>query len=328
MPYRLDPNLETLFLLMNTPWQEKNREETIRGLDSTGVDGAAFYQRNGSVIERYYAAFEKERLDSPGTKLLAETDNLLLSIYADILWLHPDWMEDMKSVTDETLSESVKYQVVRSLEGQEDILAGLDEVGISDQSKWRVMVLLHKSRQQLGAVFKAVKENIPAFEKAQAAVSGEMDGLFAQFGELMRNTYGSWPLDLSRVLDASTPVVPTLAMPFSLFITDDVCFCGLLCYKLFRSAGGEFSKEELLVCAKALSDKSKVEILLCLKDESLYGLEIAEKIGLTPATVSHHMGTLLASGFVELEKRGGKVFYRLSQTGIQKFFSGVSRLLL
>lgn len=328
MPHQLEPNIETLFLLINTPWQEKNKAEALKELDSTGVDGSAFYNQNGSIIDRYYAAFEKEKVESQGTALLSEVDTLLLRIYINLFWHHPEWVEDIESSTDEALSEAVKCQVIKAVEGQEDIIAGLENLGVLDQSKWQVMVLMQKSRQQLSAVFHAVSENIPAFEKAKAKVSGELSELLEQFDAFAENTYGTWPLDLSRAIDSSAPIIPTLAMPFSVFIPDDMCFCGLLCHKLFRSVGGELSKDELLVCAKALSDKSKLDILLCLKEESLYGLEIAEKMGLTPATVSHHMGILLATGFVELEKRGGKVFYQLSKIGIQKFLSGASQLLL
>lgn len=328
MQSRLNPPTETLFLLANTPWKEEYRAQAIRQLDTTGVDGAAFYSQNGAVVERYFAAFEKGRVESAGTALLAEAEQLTFSIYALLLWQHPEWAVKMDSVTDEALAEAVNRHVIDAAEGNDDIIAGLDSLGISDQAKWQVMVLMQKPRQQLGAVFRAVAENIPAFEKAQARVSRELAGLLAQFDTLAESTYGAWPLDLSRVVNSSAPVVPTLAMPFAVMASDDVCFCGLLCYKLFRSVGGEFTQEELVVCAKALSDKSKVEILRHLKEKSLYGLEIAEKMGLTPATVSHHMGILLTTGFVEIEKRGGKAFYQLSTTGLRKFLAGTEQLLL
>ena len=40
-------------------------------------------------------------------------------------------------------------------------------------------------------------------------------------------------------------------------------------------------------------------------------LEIAEELRLTPATASHHMGLLLSNQFVAVEKKDGKVYYRL-----------------
>ena len=328
MQSRLNPPTETLFLLANTPWKEEYRAQAIRELDTTGVDGASFYSQNGAVVERYFAAFEKGRVESAGTALLSEADHFVFSIYALLLWQHPEWLMDIDAVADEALAEAVNRQVIDAAEGNDDIITGLDSLGISDQAKWQVMVLLQKPRQQLGTVFKAVADNLPAFEKAQARVSRELNGLLEQFDTLAASTYGAWPLDLSRVVKASAPVVPTLAMPFAVLASDDVCFCGLLCYKLFRSVGGAFTGEEMVICAKALCDRSKVEILQHLKEKSLYGLEIAEKMGLTPATVSHHMGILLATGFVEIEKRGGKAFYQLSTTGIRKFLAGTEQLLL
>lgn len=328
MPNRIDIQMETLFLLMNTPWQEKNKDKAIAELDSVGVDGVGFYRRNGAVVDRYYAAFERQRIPSAGAELLAEADDLLRSVYLQLLRGNPGWVGEIASVNEEDLSEAVRREALRALGGPEDLIAGLESFGIPDQVKWRAMLLLEKPRQQLTAVFGAVRENIPAARGAQAEVAGELGELFTQFEALAANAYGSWPLDLSRVTVPSAPVIPTLAMPCSVFYLDDGCYCGLLCYKLFQSLGGALSKEELLVCAKALSDKSKLEILLSLREESLYGLAIAERMGLTPATVSHHMGTLLAAGLVELEKRGGRVYYRLSGTGVQKFLSGLGKLLL
>lgn len=327
MPHQLIPRFEVLFLLMNAPWQE-SRALALQELDATGIDGAVFYARNGAVVDRYHAAFERAMTASPGATLLAEADELLVSVLLGLVWHHPEWVENLAAETDEALGEAVRRQLVDVLEGQEDILAGLESLGVSGQAKWQAMLLLQKPREQLGAIFGAIAENLPAFETARGAVSKELGALLAQFGELAQSTYGAWPLDLSRTIGPAAPIVPTLALPFSVLYTDDACFCGLVCHALLRSAGTELSKEELIVCAKALSDKSKVEILLLLGQRSLNGLELAGETGLTPATVSHHMGILLASGFVEVEKKGRSTYYQLSRTGIQKFLSGAGRLLL
>ena len=47
-------------------------------------------------------------------------------------------------------------------------------------------------------------------------------------------------------------------------------------------------------------------------------LEIAEELRLTPATASHHMGLLLSNQFVAVEKKDGKVYYRLNRETIEE----------
>ena len=69
---------------------------------------------------------------------------------------------------------------------------------------------------------------------------------------------------------------------------------------------------------KLLGDKSKFEILCSLKERGKYNLEIAEELRLTPATASHHMGLLLSNQFVAVEKKDGKVYYRLNRETIEE----------
>ena len=49
---------------------------------------------------------------------------------------------------------------------------------------------------------------------------------------------------------------------------------------------------------KNLADKTRFQILNLLKSGDLYGQEIAEKVGITLATVSYHMSFLLAANLV------------------------------
>lgn len=41
-----------------------------------------------------------------------------------------------------------------------------------------------------------------------------------------------------------------------------------------------------------------------------YGSELARQFGLTTATISHHMSTLVGEGLVEVTREDNKVFYR------------------
>ena len=69
---------------------------------------------------------------------------------------------------------------------------------------------------------------------------------------------------------------------------------------------------------KILSDKSKLEILLSLREKPKYSLELAEAMSLSPSTTSHHMNLLVISGLVTIQKHGGKSYYHINEEGIQK----------
>lgn len=69
-------------------------------------------------------------------------------------------------------------------------------------------------------------------------------------------------------------------------------------------------QEYNLKVLKILSDSSKFEILSYIKDKSAYGSQLAKHLGLTTATISHHMSALLSAGLVTMETRESKVYYK------------------
>lgn len=315
-------------MLLNTPWEAENKAIILKELNAMGIEGAAFYDRHYRIVEKYYAAFQKRRVESPGTELFAGADEFVLSVYVGLLRRNPGWFTEIASVPNHLVSDAVSQVIMRELKGQTDIIAGLDTLGLSDQSKWQIILLLQKSKRQMQAVIQAILDNIPAFEEARSEIEGDLTGLFLQFENALRRPNREGLPQLPPKLPPSVSIVPTLALPFAVLVMEGVCFYGLLTNTLSRSAKGELSKEEILICAKALSEKSKLDILLCLRDTNLYNLEIADRVGLTPATVSHHMQVLLSAGFVHADKKQGKVFYRLSPTGIRRFLAGSRQLLL
>lgn len=68
-----------------------------------------------------------------------------------------------------------------------------------------------------------------------------------------------------------------------------------------------------LLRAKALADEKRMLAALLLKRRgSLCACEVQAALGITHATVSHHMGSLQKAGLVVSERRGKWVHYRLA----------------
>jgi ArsR family transcriptional regulator len=64
---------------------------------------------------------------------------------------------------------------------------------------------------------------------------------------------------------------------------------------------------------KALADPARVRLmslLLTRADGEACTCDLAPAVGLTEATVSHHLGQLKKAGLVDGERRGMNVFYR------------------
>lgn len=320
----IDPRFETLFLLMAAAQGEDWQGEVFAALDGLGMDGPAFYKRHFPVVDRYYAAFLKHKVDSPGAGLLGEAEEAMLAVYSDIFWRHPAWLDGMEGVPDEEAAFAVHTEFRE--EGME-LIDAVEALGLPDRAKWQAMVLTQKPKRQLALVAAAVRDNLPAFGKARARVAPELVALLDGFAAGQEKPGQARLMQLSHSVTPGAPILPTLALPLAVLVTEEVTFYGLLS-DLVAGTGTEATRAELQMGARALSEKSKVALLLCLKDESLYNLELAERVGLTAATVSHHMNVLLTAGFVELDKRDGKVYYSLSKDGIQRFLQGIEQLFL
>lgn len=69
---------------------------------------------------------------------------------------------------------------------------------------------------------------------------------------------------------------------------------------------------DFLAIAKALSDASRVRILMFLRDGELCVCQVVEMLNLAPSTVSEHMAVLHRARLVEGRKDGRWMFYRLA----------------
>ena len=69
---------------------------------------------------------------------------------------------------------------------------------------------------------------------------------------------------------------------------------------------------DFIEIAKALSDTSRVRILMVLRNRELCVCQITEFLKLAPSTVSKHMSILDHARLVESRKDGRWVYYRLA----------------
>lgn len=77
---------------------------------------------------------------------------------------------------------------------------------------------------------------------------------------------------------------------------------------------------------KAVSDPNRRAILDMLRDGMLPAGEIAQQLGLSPSTTSHHLATLKKAGLVIEHKHGTYVDYELCVTVFEDVLSWVMNL--
>ena len=88
------------------------------------------------------------------------------------------------------------------------------------------------------------------------------------------------------------------------------------------------SEEKVIAMLKLLADKSKFQILSATVDKSAYGAELANMLGLTTATISHHTTALLDQNLLSLDKVDTKIYYRTNPEMIRALIQYLQDKLL
>ena len=100
--------------------------------------------------------------------------------------------------------------------------------------------------------------------------------------------------------------------------------CEIYCYdeEKVNRIQGDLQKEDISSVAqlfKALADENRAKISYALcQDEELCVCDIANIIGITVATASHHLRTLHKQGLVKYRKEGKLAFYSLDDDHVKQ----------
>jgi len=79
---------------------------------------------------------------------------------------------------------------------------------------------------------------------------------------------------------------------------------------------------------KIFSNAKRIEIMNILKDREMSASELIEKIGLSKANLSQHMGVLRSKGVVLARREGLNIFYRISNPKIMQACDLMRQVLL
>ncbi len=211
-----------------------------------------------------------------------------------------------------------------------DVIELLMELDIPEEEKWKLQTIFLKPQPHREKVLKLLETVMAVLQK----YSKELEKLAMDFvayweeklagrnmveflDEGMVFVLEENPLGVGMCPGIFSPSVVSLyakSQEDGLLSTPYVFTVGILFDDDFKiNVTGENVKEKqeyYLRVLKILSDGSKFEILSYIKDKSAYGSQLAKHLGLTTATISHHMSALLSVGLVSMETRESKVYYK------------------
>ena len=209
------------------------------------------------------------------------------------------------------------------LDTMERRFALIQSMDYPEETKWKLLTFMNHPLEKCRALVGILRKNRPAFEYTLERNRECLETLLSEapreLSSVMKNL-------VEELAPGEITVYQTAVFPLMEWLNSKAAFQGIMTDKLYLYKKNLSDAREILPgMLKILGDKSKFEILCSLKERGKYNLEIAEELRFTPATASHHMGILLFNHFVAVEKKDGKVYYRLnSETIAYKISRAVS----
>jgi predicted transcriptional regulator len=80
-----------------------------------------------------------------------------------------------------------------------------------------------------------------------------------------------------------------------------------------------YSENALMDMLKALADDSRLTLIKLLNEGEHTVTDLAELLNLGEPTISHHLSRLRENGLVNLRMAGNQRFYRVNETGLERF---------
>lgn len=228
-----------------------------------------------------------------------------------------------------------------------DVIHFLMDMDIEEKEKWRLQTIFLKPQPHREKIFALLETvSMVLYKHAESlntlatdfAVYWERTLKDSNIAEFISERLGfeleESPLGMGMrpsIFMPSTISVFVRVEDDGLFSTPYIYTVGVLFDDDFHiGVSGEDMKEKQehnLKILKMLSDSSKFEILTYIKDKSAYGSELAKHLGLTTATVSHHMSALLSVGLVSMETKESRVYYSGNTKAITETLEYCQRML-
>ncbi|MGG7165170.1 ArsR/SmtB family transcription factor [Clostridium ihumii] len=244
----------------------------------------------------------KEKIDEINNK---NTENILENVFKDLVELQG---KNIK-VEDVLSSSETKIKFIESLE-------------CTSEQKWNLVLFSNSVSVYVERLCNIIREYIPIYESNEKKVQQLKEKYKNQLEDKL-NKQGINYINNFNIIEDCEKFDKVIVYPMFInycsisYKIDENCMeigIGFMSEEVIykkRKGDGELEKYNNIL--KILGDKSKFNIVRLLNNEQLYGSEIAQRLNLTTATVSHHMSQLLIYELVTLNKDDVKVYYKLNR---------------
>lgn len=338
--YQFDPVFETIGLLHSIA-EPMEKEAVIQQFNELGFDAERCYKKYYKIMERYIRLFKKHMAPceiSHQEFFFCHGDEFCLLLTV-LITENPQWMDSLDPVSDEEIRSMTGFLLQENeaqaislrdgnwpqLDTEKEIIKFLSDLQAEESLKWHLLEFMRCPKDWMEKLIELLATNIPACEKALV----EMNKALEPFVRSYENNADKQVSQIAKICAPGACIYPTLIGGMSQQIYYSRCYQGLfMSFLTPKGSSGDERKELVITRMKALSDRSKLDILCELKKSRQYNLELAENMKLSPSTISHHMNVLFACGFVGIEKKDGRVYYYLQEEVVEEYLDHVRQMLL
>jgi len=307
--------------------------------DEEGIHAFSSFRGLQKIHGKYIGVFVENFVFSADDFFFFEENSPGLSHRLTILLTrNKNWLHNIERVNNDELRREILAtpgnEPVQSLA---EVVAQLEkdfEEGseiFADHSFLKLILVYQNPKKYLRMFIKILNNSLPAYRKARLAVETDIAKRLADFKAPPKEYYEKFPSPTDFGLaDRTNEIHPSLIYPFAILLSPGCpLISGLyLNEKIERQERRNKPKDVLVGMFKMVADRNKLDILTMLKEETMYNLQIANALGISPAAANHHMVVLIDQGFVSMERRDGKTYYILEQKQIEETIANLGALFL
>ncbi|MGZ9583522.1 ArsR/SmtB family transcription factor [Paenibacillus marinisediminis] len=226
------------------------------------------------------------------------------------------------------------------IKSEADLFHVIESLELEAQDKWLCMLIYQNFERYLKELLAILEQAIMLYEQKLSALQPMLSEFYTTYHKIAQHNPESLLQENFHI--KLGPIEHIYVIPYIMgcnMLTSmnpegqeesdtDYLFLGVLFEHLAASVEHVVSDEKLCKMLKSLSDTSKFAILKSIRNNSAYGQELAERLNLTTATISHHMNSLINSGFITIEKQANRIYYQMDMHRVKQFIEQLQTSLL
>ncbi len=214
------------------------------------------------------------------------------------------------------------------------LLELLEQLPLTEESRWRIIKIYKHYNEYVCDICETVRPAVKLIADNSAVYADVLRNFsrdYADITDILKYICGRFHIDF---ITGRGVVYPLIIGNGNFFTVADPADSEFMAYYVgvgVRPMMHVPYRERLSIdcdeILRTLADKNRMKIMQQLSAGKSYGQELADMLGLSPNTVSHHMNKLQKSGLTTSTLEGCKVYYKTNEEVVDEFIRRLAEKL-